>query len=445
LLRRRSGVPIERAMKFPSTSLPWAQVIYWIGAVATLLTAQACAEPAGHTGDSIKVLHFADCQLGAAADCTPGRNGNPGTPDAPKRDLDGVNLNALPAGSKLLFRRGGAWTFSITLDNPEARPDVPLIFDAYGSGVAPVLRTPAGNAVNFGRWNNTSHDGGYTFRNLVFDGGGKAQWGLFLVQNVRNITIENVTITGFELAIHASSGLPHGVNNVVLRNSKILRNSSMGFLGKLNDSVFEGNVFEGNNFRGTALEHAIYLAGGRNNVIRNNRFVRNSVVDGQCTGGNVTVHGQIDGLRIEHNVIEQDAATASCLGFSIIPGYAGRSEAFRGVVVRGNTVVNVGTCSVCVRSAPGIVIEHNLFINRQAPAHRGVMLPIGRSSSEDADDVQPVVRNNVACYTGSDSRSVAVAVAARGAVVEDNRLITGAAASEPPCAPPPRQPGPSRS
>jgi hypothetical protein len=418
---------------------------YCAGAVAALFAIHACAAPVGHSGDAIKVLHFADCQPGAAADCTPGRNGNPGTEEAPKRDLDGLNLNALPAGSKLLFRRGGAWTFSIILDNPEVRPDAPLVFDAYGSGVAPVLRTPAGNAVSFGKWNNTSNDGGYTFRNLVFDGGGKAKWGLFLVHNVRSITIENVTITGFELGIHASSGAPHGVNGVVLRNSKILRNSSMGFLGHINDSVFEGNVFEGNNFRGTVLEHAIYLSGGRNNVIRNNRFARNSVVDGQCTGGNVTVHGQIDGLRIEQNVIEQDAATASCLGFSIIPGYAGRSEAFRGVVVRGNTVVNVGTCSVCVRSAPGIVIEDNLFINRQVPAHRGVMLPIGRSSSEDADDVQPVIRNNIACYTGSDSRSVAVAVAARGAVVEDNRLITGAAASEPPCTPPQRQPTPNRS
>jgi hypothetical protein len=432
-------------MRFPSACRPWAQASFWIGAVAAMLAVQACAAPASPSGDASKVLHFADCQPGAAPGCAPGRNGNPGTEEAPKRDLDGLNLNALPAGTRLLFRRGGAWTFSILLDNPEVRPDAPLVFDAYGSGATPVLRTPAGNAVSFGKWNNTSHDGGYTFRNLVLDGGGKAQWGLFLVHNVRNVTIENVTITGFELAINSRSGSPHGVSGVVLRNSKILRNSSMGFLGQVNDSVFEGNVFEGNNFRGTVLEHAIYLSGGRNNVIRNNRFVRNSVVDGECTGGNVTVHGQIDGLRIEQNVIEQDAATSSCLGFSLIPGYAGRAEAFRGVVVRGNTVVNVGTCSVCVRSAPGIVIEHNLFINRLAPIHRGVMLPVGRPSPGDADDEQPVVRQNTLCYTGANPRSVATMVAAPGAVVEDNRLIAGAAANEPPCTPPQRQPTPNRS
>lgn len=424
---------------------PSVRAAFWAGAVIVLFAIPACAASAGHAGDAIKILHFADCQPGAAADCTPGRNSNPGTEEAPRRDLDGLNLNALPAGTRLLFRRGGAWTFSIILDNPEVRPDAPLVFDAYGGGAAPLLRTPAGNAVSFGKWNNTSQDGGYTFRNLVFDGGGKAKWGLFLVHNVRNVTIENVTITGFELAIHSSSSAPHGVNSVVLRNSKILRNSGMGFLGEVNNSVFEGNIFEGNNFVGSPLKHAIYLSGGRNNLIRNNRFVRNSVVNGECAGGNVTVHGQIDGLRIEDNVIEQDAATPSCLGFSLIPGYAGRAEAFRGVVVRRNTVVNVGTCSVCVRSAPGIVIEHNLFINRQAPAHRGVMLPIGRSSSEDADDAQPVVRHNTACYAGADSRSVVVAVAAPGAVVEANRVISGAAAREPPCVLPPPQPAPNRS
>jgi hypothetical protein len=410
-----------------------------------MLAMQACAAPAVHSGDAIKVLHFADCQPGAAPGCAPGRNGNPGTEEAPKRDLDGLNLNALPAGTRLLFRRGGAWTFSIILDNPEVRPDAPLVFDAYGSGATPVLRTPAGNAVSFGKWNNTSHDGGYTFRNLVFDGGGKAQWGLFLVHNVRNITIENVTITGFDIAVHARSTAPHGVTGFVLRSSKILRNSGMGFLGQVNDSVFEDNVFESNNFVGSPLKHAIYLSGGRNNVIRNNRFVRNSVVSGKCTGGNVTVHGQIDGLRIEQNVIEQDAATASCLGFSLIPGYAEQSEAFRGIVVRGNTVINVGTCSVCVRSAPKIEIDRNFFINSQSSIHYGVLLPIGRPSPGDADDEQPVVRHNTMCYTGANPRSVATLVAAPGAVVEDNRLITGAAASEPPCAPPPRQPTPNRS
>lgn len=432
-------------MKPPSSFRPPAQASFWAGAVVAMLAMQACAAPAGRAGDAIKNLHFADCQPGAAADCTPGRNGNPGTEEAPKRNLDGLNLNALPAGSKLLFRRGGAWEFSIILDNPEVRPDAPLVFDAYGSGATPLLRTRAGNAVSFGKWNNTSHDGGYTFRNLVFDGGGKAQWGLFLVHNVRNVTIENVTITGFEIAVHARSAAPHGVTGLVLRNSKILRNSGMGFLGQVENSVFENNVFENNNFTGSPLKHAIYLSGGRNNVIQNNRFVRNSVVDGKCTGGNVTVHGQIDGLRIEDNVIEQDAATSSCLGFSLIPGYAGRAEAFRGVVVRANTVVNVGTCSVCVRSAPGIVIENNLFINWQTQVHRGVMLPIGGFSSDDATDAQPVVRNNIACYAGADSRSVAAAVAAPGAIVEGNRLISGAAAREPPCTPPPPQPTPNRS
>ena len=381
------------------------------------------------------MLYFSDCQTGAAVGCIPGNNANPGTLAAPKQTLSDTNLNTLAAGTRLLFARGGAWNHAATrLENLNVTPSAPLVFDAYGSGAAPILRTASGDAFSVGgNWGNTTNDGGYTFRNLTLNGLGSAHWGIWFVHNVRSVLVENVTITGFEIAINSSIAEPYGVNAITIRNSNLSRNSSMGLLGKMNDAVIENNVFEGNNFLGTVLEHAIYYSGGRNTVIRNNRFLRNSVVNGVCTGGNVTVHGMVDGLLIENNLIEQDAGTSSCLGFSIIPTYA-TAEWFRNVVIRGNTIVNVGSCAVCAGSAPGIVIEDNRAFKTNSDHLNGVMMPIGAGDALDAVDSNAVVRNNLLCQATPPASSSVARISVPGAVVSGNQLLTGSNATSGACA-----------
>lgn len=344
-------------------------------------------------------LYFSDCQSGAAPDCVAGSNSNLGTSaSAPKRDLAGLDIGRLGAGSQLLFRRGGAWDVTrIDVHNSFATPDTPLVFDAYGTGAAPLLRANSGAAIQVGGgWGNTDNDGGYTFRNLRLQGGAADadNVGVWLVQNVRHVVLENMTISAFGLAIHASGGSPYGVTGLVVRNSVISRNSGMGHLGTINDSLFEGNLFEGNNFRGSPTDHAVYLSGGNNNTVRNNRFVRNSVVNGECTGGNVTAHGVIDGLLLEGNVIEQDRGSPGCFGFSVTAGYS-TPESFRNVVVRGNTIVNTGTCAVCVNSAPGVIIENNRAINTTGRYH----VLAWTYGENEVPMTDPVVRNNTLCAT----------------------------------------------
>lgn len=384
---------------------------------------------------SARSYHFSDCQEGAAPDCQPGSNGNPGTAAAPKRDLSGIDVNSLAPGSQLLFRRGGAWNHRmLELENDYVTPAAPLVFDAYGEGPLPLLRTARANAFLVGgRWANTSNDGGYTFRNLKLDGLGTADWGIWLVHNVRNVTVENVEITGFHIAIHASGGSPHGIHHVVVRNSTIRRNGSMGFLGTINNSVFEGNLFEANNFSGSNRNHAIYQSGGNNNTFRNNKLIRNSVANGTCTGGNFTVHGQVDRLLIEGNLIEQDAAAGGCYGFSVTTGYDS-NEWFRNVVVRGNTVVNVGYCAVCANAAPGILIEGNRLINTANTYQVSVQIPTSKRSAGDDEDVRAIVRNNVICHAAPASGSIDVRVAGEGAQVSGNVYRRDRDATTGPCA-----------
>lgn len=380
-----------------------------------------------------RILHFADCQAGAVADCMPGDNASPGTEAAPKRDLNGVDLNALPAGSQVLFKRGGSWsTGRLVIENPNVRADAPLVFDAYGTGVAPVLRASGINLFEFGRWQSTLNDGGYWIRNLRLDGGSDGLYAVWLRDFVHDVTVDNVEITGFDIGLHWQGEVAPGISGVAVRNSFIHRNREHGIHGKATGALVEGNLIEANNPSGSNFNHGVYLSGGSDIAIRNNRFLRNSVgPDGWCRGGNLTVHGQIERLTVESNWIEQDRASGSCYAISITAGYL-LPEWFRETAVRGNTVVNSGICAVCASSAPGIVVENNRFFNTQSAALTGVQIPAsgGGESAGDDPDRDAIVRNNTLCQTSTSLLgSLLSFVTASGSQIYGNVLRLGNDAS----------------
>lgn len=394
--------------------------------------------PAPGTG---LTYYFSDCQAGAEASCVAGDNANAGTSAAaPKQDLGGIDVNALPAGSQLLFACGGAWNWTnLRLENPNATSTLPLVFDAYGSGARPVFFAPdiATAAIDFGEYNNTTNDGGYTIRNIKFDGMGSSAWGFFLIHNLHHVTIENTEITGFHIGIHAQTRAPYGVTNVVIRNNDISYNDGMGILGQFSDSVIEGNLFEGNNFSGSGFNHGTYLSGnadgGRNLVLRNNRYIRNSVLDGVCEGGNMTFHGQMDGVLIEGNVIEQDAGAPGCWAMSITQGYD-TAEWFRNFVVRDNTIINAGNTAINAQSAPGILVADNVVINTQSTPQTAISVGHNEYQNGDVPDGNAVVRDNTACYPTPHANSSVVRVTAPDSQVTNNVMVTGAAAATGVCA-----------
>jgi hypothetical protein len=365
----------------------------------------------------------------AGSNTLPGGAPNPGTNLAtPRRDFDTNMVNSLPAGSRLLFRRGGAWNWStVRLNSQLSSVGNPYYFDAYGIGTDPLLRVASANPAqtpNFGfefsTWGGTVVHGGYEFRNLKFDGMGSGSNAFFLRGAVSGVVIDTVTITGFAIGINSQGNGP--IRNITLRNSRIVRNTSMGMLGAYNDSLIEGNLFEENNYiSGHGLNHGSYLSGHGNGVsnviIRNNHYRRNSVVDGsgKCTGGNMTFHGRMDNVLIEGNTIEQDAGytTASdipasgCWLMSITQGYniSQGVESFTNFVVRNNRFINGGNTAMAVTSAPNVLIEDNVFINQQSTAQTAINVGNHEYDSltntyndGDALDVAPVVRNNRACY-----------------------------------------------
>jgi hypothetical protein len=256
--------------------------------------------------------------------------------------------------------------------------------------------------------------------------------------SVRDVVIENVEISGFQIAIHSQARAPHGVNDVLIRNNTISRNGSMGILGQFRDSVIEGNLFEANNFSGSGFNHGTYLSGsdglsGTNVTLRNNRYIRNSVVNGVCRGGNMTFHGQMDGVLIEGNRVEQDAAADGCWEMSITQGYS-TAEWFRNFVVRNNKLINAGNTAMAVQSAPGIVIEGNVIINTQTTYQTGINVGHNEYQNGDVPDGNAMVRNNTACYPTPNAGSIVVRVTAPGSQVTNNVMVTGADATTGVCA-----------
>ncbi|GMV29756.1 MAG: hypothetical protein AMXMBFR59_18810 [Rhodanobacteraceae bacterium] len=385
-------------------------------------------------------LFFSDCQTGAASGCVPGNNANAGTIAAPKRDLSGIAVNTLPAGTRLRFARGGAWNWTnLRLENPLATPENPLSFEAYGQGPRPLFNAPniGSGAIDFGDYNNTSNDGGYVFRGLKFDGAGSTAHAFFLIHNLHHVTIEDCELTGFYIAIHAQARAPHGLRHIAIRNNQIVRNRGMGILGQLRDSLIEGNVFGANNVGGSGFDHGTYLSGddgisGMNVTLRNNRYLRNSVVNGVCTGGNMTFHGQMDGVLIEDNLIEQDAAAEGCWLMSITQG-RDTPEWFRNFVVRGNTLVNGGNTVIAVQSAPGILIENNRIINTQLAFQTGISVGSTEYPNGDVPDGNAVVRNNIGCYPTPGHQSTLVRVIAPDSTVTNNVSFSGEAGTLGPC------------
>jgi hypothetical protein len=353
-------------------------------------------EPTGPT------LYFSDCQAGAAASCSAGNNANPGTQAQPKRTLDDVNVNALAAGTRLLFARGGAWAgFRANLYNLNATPTSPITFDAYGSGPAPILASTEplfGFSTGFGE---SGANGGYVLRNLVIDGMGVAGAAIRGAKSARFITLDTVEIRRSAIAILMFDDT---VRNLTVRNSNIHDNVQHGLLGSGTNWTIEGNTFERNGDARPPSTHAIYFSSGpRVNtglVIRGNVFRNNSQQGGACRSGNITAHGQITDVLIEGNRIEADTYGAGCRAISLTAGY-GTVEFMRNTVVRNNASRNAGA-GVAYSAAPGIVIEGNSFTDdtmNTFPLIERASNTSGPSQGTALDDADrdAVVRNNTVC------------------------------------------------
>lgn len=291
-------------------------------------------------------------------------NANPGTEAEPKRDLTGVDVNALPAGSSLRFKRDGTFPLpNVRLRNLNTSEANPLTFEAYGEGFQPLLQSNGANGfefgLNFGDW--AVHEG-YVFRGLNVRGtDGAGTFGFWGKGNVRGVLIEHCTISNWHVGVDGQGG--HDSRHFTVRNNSIYNNRAMGILGEFYDSTFEGNDFSGPGLPSHHFVHLLYLRDGGNLRVANNRLLS----AGPALGGTFTMHGLIDGLVIEDNDLRYGPGSdPGAWVVSLIPDSGAAQGGFRNLVVRRNTIQNAGNNGFHIEAAPGALVEDNLSILTEA-------------------------------------------------------------------------------
>jgi hypothetical protein len=390
-------------------------------------------------------LYYCKCDTGAHASCSAGSDSNDGSTSTLARVTlpDSTALENAAAGTTHNLCAGGWWSglTGWNIQNMNVTRTAPLTIQTYlpasGATGRATLESTSGSTSQWvhGGFNNPTDHGGYVFTNIrMTKAGTPSGQGFTPVGNARWITLDNVRLDNWANAVLLS--VDQGLSDVVIKNSWFGPNSQNGIVGSTTDLLIYNNDFEENNNDGSALEHAIYNGGctaQQRITIRGNRFRKNSQNAGTCTSGNITARGNVTGLLIEDNTIEVDDGNTNCYGISVLEGYGACSEHIDGLVIRGNTVVNVGSNSIATRLCTGCVIENNRIV-RTVPTggHNGISID---SPSDPADLAvsaaqNAIVRNNsIFLATGSGGAGVSVAAGSGHKVINNFVYVTSGASS----------------
>jgi hypothetical protein len=322
--------------------------------------------------------------------CNNGDNTNAGTTEQPWATFDYAvaKFRAIAAGDSVLFCRGGTFTSShLGISNMNCRADTPCTLGDYGEGPLPVINGSTLGAINFQDGGNADHDEGYVVKNLNIKGTGGAGYGFFIYNDVDYLTIDNVTIDGFNVGIYSAKGnVPNaGADQkndfLTIKNSTIINNPGQGFLGGGENFIIENNKFINNGFGEKIRNHNIYITQGSGRI-DGNELYQSALIAGKCEGVSLVVHGVVDGLSIKNNWIHEDlgAAAPTCWGLSVDPGYT-TEESFNNVTISGNRIDNVGNRSIGCASCTNTWIIGNTITHEQDFGATAIVVPVRAEDS----------------------------------------------------------------
>ena len=381
----------------------------------TSSTAAIACPPAAPS--TAAIYYACDCAAGADKDCVAGNDSNAGTSaSAPWRSFEKARgqFASLRPGDRIEFCKGGRFTAAAGGSkwvNASCSAGTPCVVASYrapwasGDEGRPFVHFPTGqNGIDFADSGNADHEEGYMFAGLELEGE-KTDVGYFLYNDVDNVTICDSSIHDFGIGVQsAGANAPNPgadvINaNLLLTDSYIANNGDQGFLGGELNATIQNTQFTNNGFNRVTFNHNIYIAtddgNGKNITVRNNDLYQSAVISGKCQGTSLVVHGLIDGMLIQGNKVHEDigAAADNCWGIAVVPGYA-VPESFKNIVIRGNTVTNVGNESIGVSSCQTCTIEDNVVVNQQGFNDTAIAAPGGSEDSGDATIDHITIRNN---------------------------------------------------
>lgn len=332
-------------------------------------------------------------------------------------------FSSLNGGDSILFCKGEQFVISgsSVWKNFNSSSNNRITISSYTppnatAGIANPTIYAAGGGSAFQMMNggNAEHNEGYIISNLVLRGENNGGNGILIYNDSDYIDINNVEIYDFRIGIHYSGSNPanpgsDGRNSDLQVKSVFVHdNKSQGFLGGGDNLLIADSVFVNNGFELAVFNHNIYISSpaGRasNEIIRNNRLYQSAMVNGEAAGASLVVHGDHTNLLIENNVVWEDvgAVGQGCWGIAVDNGYSS-FEQFPGLIIRGNTVVNVGNMAIGCSCCPGAIIEDNTIVHQSLFGADVIRIPDRdeNSSPSNPQSNNVTVRNNTVLYDSS--------------------------------------------
>lgn len=382
--------------------------------------------------------YISDCQSGAASGCVAGNDSNSGTsPSTPWRSTGKLAsaFNAGKPGDQFLLAKGGAWVgaamilYNNNAGNPSAMFANPMIVDSYtpswGGSAKPVLTAGSGqNTFDFYKGAEPAVSGGYIVRNLSLQGAGVADVGIRFINGVSNVVIENMTVNGYNAGTTCGGTATAGSDPsyITVRNSTFTNNRGVGVgMWGCPNIVVDSNTLDNNGFTRPMMDHSMYISGsdrGRttaNVVIRNNKLTNNSLTSGTCQASAMVGHDVAADWLIENNYIYQAPGTAGagCWGIQMSPGNGGYTEGMDRLVIRGNTIVNMGNVGVEIAACRTCTIENNVLVWTMATSADAIRFRAPYTSPAYVGTAL-TVRNNSIYFANTNDTSTGIVVNDQG-------------------------------
>lgn len=234
-----------------------------------------------------------------------GDDGSDGlSPDTPWATVGRVNSQALCAGDKILFERGGTWEQQLVMDGWAGSKGRPITVGAYGAGENPSLQ---GVSV---RKSGDTAPSYIRLEHLTVEG--CARTGV----DIEGVGVHDVTVDDCVIRNNGGNGVyiwaTLGPTRIVISNNTIRDNGSRpsisaGIMAFADDLVISGNTVENNGYNGrSGYCHGIYISADAEEREGTHFSIRDNVIRGNLKGAGIKFMGGGDIFR---NVITRNGCS----------------------------------------------------------------------------------------------------------------------------------------
>jgi hypothetical protein len=286
-----------------------------------------------------------------------------------------------------------------------------------------------GDGFRFLNGGAAEHDEGYLIMGIDLRGPGAGR-AFYFYNDADDVTLCDVALDNFRVGVHVAGNQPPATGSdgkhdrIVLRSSRVTNNTEQGWLGGCDGCAIEHSYFENNGFAQPVFLHNIYMGPGKGQRIVGNELYKSAVINGQCRAVSLVVHGIVEDLLIEDNLVREDPGTAGngCWGIIVDAGYD-TAETFKNVRIARNTVLHYGGVSIGVNACQDCVIENNVVVNNSYGGTH-ISVPDRPREAGDAEIERVTVRNNTVAIGGtSNGRGIALGGEGNGHVSVSNVVV----------------------